>query len=164
MDAEQKEKEPTLKPTPVSVPLIGRQQQLLTNITLTAKTVEEAEAQVVAYEKINQIHHKMLLSKHKLELDKQDRRHQQRMDVLRFVVPCISGLILATLGVVLIYNLNPTIQYMGVSLLFIGACALIPGISKVLTNIGDMIKGLHAIAQETRRVAAEIAEMEKKKN
>jgi lipopolysaccharide export LptBFGC system permease protein LptF len=134
-------------------------------IVLTAKTFEEAEAQIALYEQIHTMQLDFLRTKeeltskrkqldHDIESSKAANKHDHKMELLKFVVPVFSGLVFAVLGLILIFHPNPITQYIGISLLFIGACALIPGISKVLVSISQMTKSLHAISQEVKKTAA----------
>jgi hypothetical protein len=156
----------------------------LSQIALTAKTPQEAKAQITVYEKISELQIGLIKTQHELEIERQntifrmeyekrsiehqweiegqEQSHLQRMEILKFVVPIISGLGFAAVGLTLISNSNITIQYIGVALLFIGACALIPGISKVLVNITEAIRNLHGMSQEFRKAATEAAKKERR--
>lgn len=161
MEPKNKPHDETTEPGRLDSPTLSDIPKQFADLSLTW-TLKEAKARLDVYAKLNDIQLQSQRAQHQLELERQAKLHQQRMDVLKFVVPVFSGLVFAGVGLALIYNANPTIQYMGVSLLFIGACALIPGIPKVLTNILEAVKGLNALAVAAQKVVSETAKAERK--
>ncbi len=99
-------------------------------------------------------------AKHKMRLELTDQRHKHNMEVLKHVVPIVSGVTFLIIGVFLIGNPEELIKYFGFSLICIGACALIPGIPGVFTNIAATVKALYGFAAKAQELAIEAAKAE----
>lgn len=76
------------------------------------------------------------------------------MELLQYITPILSGAIFAVLGVLLLRDQDTTIKYFGIASFSIGACALIPGVSKTFRAIAEIMKGFRELADSAKKMAA----------
>lgn len=133
----------------------------LPHFAITARTEGEAKLQVSTLNKFVDLEIKLAKAKHELESQAIEQKQKHRMAMLQYIVPVISGVIFAGVGLILIHDPVEVIRYLGVMSFSIGACALIPGISKTFKNIADVMRSLNNVARNFKEMAAEAAEKEK---